>query len=155
MMFDFDAIDDTLIVGSAFRRDDVRLLVELGVRAVVSLQAEACDPEDALAEVGILCARVECEDFHAPTPAQMLAAVDAVEGFIAEGRRVYLHCFAGLQRSVTIAACCLIRRDPTKWNARTALARIGVRRRNACPTYEQMEAVLLFDRMTRESRGMR
>jgi protein-tyrosine phosphatase len=155
MMFDFDAIDDTLIVGSAFRRDDIRFLVELGVRAVVSLQAEAADPEEALADVGIVCARIECEDFHAPTPAQTIAAVDAVEGFVAQGRRVYLHCFAGLQRSVTIAACCLIRRDPKRWNARTALERVGVRRRNACPTYEQKEAVLLFDRITRESRGMR
>jgi predicted protein tyrosine phosphatase len=155
MMFDFDAIDDTLLVGSAFHHDDVRLLVELGVTAVVSLQAEAPDPVDALDEAGIEWARVECEDFHAPTIVQIEAAVDAVEQFVASGLRVYLHCFAGLQRSVVIAACCLIRRDPARWNARTALDRVRARRRNACPTYEQLDAILMFDRVTRAAKKVR
>ena len=43
-MLDFDTIDDTLIVGSAFVADDVPLLAELNVGAVVSLQSEAPDP---------------------------------------------------------------------------------------------------------------
>jgi protein-tyrosine phosphatase len=67
---------------------------------------------------------------------------------------VYLHCLAGLQRSVTIAACYYIERDPGRWNARTALEFVCSRRRNACPIREQIEAVLDFDRMVRAMRSM-
>jgi atypical dual specificity phosphatase len=155
MMFDFDAIDDSILVGSAFHADDVPTLVELGVGAVVSLQAEAPDPVEALEAAGLRWTRVECLDFHAPTPTQVDSAVSAVEAFVNEGRRVYIHCFAGLQRSVTIAACYLIKRDPVQWNANSALERVRSRRRHACPTYDQIEAVLLYDRIVRELRNVR
>jgi protein-tyrosine phosphatase len=148
-MLDFDAIDDTLIVGSAFARYDVPLLAELGVGAVVSLQAEAGDPTDTLEAYGILWERVPCEDFHAPSLVQIDRAVAAVRGFVTLGRRVYLHCFAGLQRSVTIGACYLIAADPNVWNASTALATVCARRRNACPLGEQIDAVIGYDRMVR------
>ena len=146
-MLDFDAIDDTLLVGSAFSKADVPLLVELGVRAVVSLQAEATDPVEALAEAGIAWERVACEDFQAPTAAQLEEAVAAIKGFVDSGRRVYLHCYAGLQRSVTVAACYLIASDPKTWNFRTAINCVCARRRKACPLGEQIDAVISFDRM--------
>ena len=153
-MLDFDAIDDSLLVGSAFERDDVPLLLELGVGAVVSLQAECADPIDALAGVGIAWARIECEDFCAPSIVQLENAVSALGSFASDGRRVYLHCFAGLQRSVTVAACYLIHSDPQRWNARSALERVKARRRNACPIRTQIDAILDFDRLVRASRGI-
>jgi protein-tyrosine phosphatase len=152
-MLDFDAIDDTLIVGSAFRAEDVPSLAELKVGAVVSLQAEAPDPVHALERRGILWARVPCEDFRAPSIAQIDEAVGAIRGFVDAGRRVYLHCYAGLQRSVTIAACYLIASDPARWNAAAALARVCARRRNACPLGEQVDAVITYDRVVRASRS--
>lgn len=148
-MLDFDTIDDTLIIGSAFTANDVPLLVELRVGAVVSLQAEAPDPVEALSRVGIVCARVGCEDFRAPSLNKIEEAVDVISGFVASDRRVYLHCFAGLQRAVTIAACYLVRSDPDRWNARSALDEVMSRRRNACPLREQIDAILDFDRYVR------
>ena len=152
-MFDFDAIDDALIVGSAFSTDDVPLLAELGVRAVVNLQEESSDPVEALTAHDILYAQVACTDFHAPTVVQIDEAVAAVRGFVAAKRRVYLHCRAGLQRSVTIAACYLVASDVSRWNARSALDEVCSKRRRACPLREQIDALLTYDRYVRALRG--
>lgn len=148
-MLDFDAIDDSLIIGSAFSADDVPLLVELRVSAVVSLQAEAPDPVHALERAGIAWARVGCEDFRAPSLGQLEQAVDVLRGFVDQEHRVYLHCYAGLQRAVTVAACYLIRSEPERWNARSALDDVMAKRRNACPLREQIDAILDFDRYVR------
>jgi protein-tyrosine phosphatase len=148
-MLDFDTLNDSLIVGSAFVAADVRLLVELRVGAVVSLQSEAADPVSELERVGILSSRVGCEDFRAPSRDQIASAVEAVFGYVARDLRVYLHCYAGLQRAVTIAACYLIHSDPGSWNARSALAEVCATRRNACPLREQIDAVIEFDRFVR------
>ena len=151
-MLDFDTIDDTLIIGSAFDDADVPLLVELGVSAVVNLQAESPDPVLVLERHGIVSARVELMDFHAPSLGQLDEAVGHVRGFVDEGHRVYLHCYAGLQRAVTVAACFLIARDVQRWNARTALEDVTSKRRRACPMREQIDAVLDFDRLVRAMR---
>jgi protein tyrosine phosphatase (PTP) superfamily phosphohydrolase (DUF442 family) len=152
-MFDFDAIDDTLIVGSAFSTDDVPLLGELGIRAVVNLQEEASDPIDALASLDIAYAQVACKDFHAPSVVQIDTAVAAIREFVAEERRVYLHCRAGLQRSVTIAACYLVASDVSRWNARSALDEVCAKRRRACPMRDQIDALLTYDRYVRALRA--
>jgi predicted protein tyrosine phosphatase len=153
-MFDFDTIDDSLIIGSAFDEDDVPLLVELGVRAVVSLQAEAPDPLHLLDRHGIAAARIGFKDFHAPSLGQLEEAVGAVRRFVESDRRVYLHCYAGLQRAVTVAACYLIATDCTRWNARTALEDVTAKRRRACPMREQIDAVIDFDRLVRGMAGL-
>src|SRR5262245_28804432 len=151
-MLDFDTIDDRLIVGSAFTADDVPLLVELRVGAVVSLQAEAPDPVEALERVGIVSARVGCEDCRAASLGQLEEAVEVVRSFVDREHRVYLHCFAGLQRAVTVATCYLIHAEPDRWNARTALEDVMSKRRNACPLREQIDAILDFDRYVRITR---
>jgi protein-tyrosine phosphatase len=148
-MLDFDTIDDRLIIGSAFSAEDVPLLVELKVGAVVSLQAEAPDPIRALERAGIVAVRVGCEDFRAPSLGQLEEAVAAVHAWVDREHRVYLHCYAGLQRAVTVAACYLIHSDPERWNARSALNEVMAKRRNACPLREQVDAILDFDRYMR------
>jgi protein-tyrosine phosphatase len=151
-MLDFDAIDDTLIIGSAFAADDVPLLAELGVGAVVSLQSEAPDPVAQLERHGIAWARIGCEDFRAPSLGQIEAAVEAITDFIDRGHRVYLHCFAGLQRAVTVGACYYIARDVERFNARAALDLVVEKRRHACPLREQIDAILEFDRYVKAVR---
>lgn len=148
-MLDFDAINDSLIVGSAFRADHVPLLVELKILAVVNLQSEAADPVDVLDMHGIIASRIGCQDLCAPSLGQLEEAVETIARHIDDGRRVYLHCFAGLQRAVTVAACYLIWSDPDRYNARTALEEVTLKRRNACPTRAQIDAILDFDRYVR------
>lgn len=151
-MLDFDTIDDSLIIGSAFVAADVPLLRELRIGAVLNLQAESPDPEDALRRHGIVHARVACEDFRAPSLAKLDEAVDVIRGFHDDGHRVYLHCYAGLQRAVTVGACFLVASDPARWNARSALDEVIAKRRNACPLREQIDAILDFDRYVRVAR---
>lgn len=150
-MLDFDAIDDTLIVGTAFVAEDVPLLVELGVGAVVNLQEEARGPIDALAASGIEYAQIGCKDFHAPSLVQIDRAVGEIARFVGDEKRVYLHCYAGLQRSVTVAACFLVASDPRRWNARSALDEVCSKRRRACPLREQIDALLEYDQYIRAS----
>jgi protein-tyrosine phosphatase len=151
---DCDAIDELLVVGSAFLTDDIPALRDLGVGAVVNLQAEASDPVAELESVGIMTAHVELEDYRAPTYGQLDDAVAAVRYFSARRRRVYLHCYAGLQRSVVVAACVYIDQDPRRWDARNALEFVCSQRRNACPLREQVEAVHDFERVLRAIRGL-
>ena len=107
---------------------------------------------DSLASLDIAYAQVACKDFHAPSVVQIDAAVAAIRAFVADERRVYLHCRAGLQRSVTIAACYLVASDVARWNARSALDEVCAKRRRACPMRDQIDALLTYDRYVRALR---
>jgi protein-tyrosine phosphatase len=48
-------------------------------------------------------------DFGLPTPAQMTDILDALDAALAEGRRVYLHCWGGIGRTGTTVGCYLVR----------------------------------------------
>ena len=105
----------SLVVGSApWSAEDVRQVVdEVGARALVSLQ----DDEDLGARglawstlwglhvrAGLRAERVPIRDLDARDLARHLdRAVAVVEAALAGGRRVYLHCTAGLNRSPTVA----------------------------------------------------
>jgi protein-tyrosine phosphatase len=104
-----------LIVGSApWSADDSRHIGEvLGARTLVSLQ----DDRDLAARglgwstlwalhvrAGLRAERVPIRDLDARDLARHLPrAVEVVEQALASGRRVYLHCTAGLNRSPTVA----------------------------------------------------
>ncbi len=48
-------------------------------------------------------------DFGLPTAEGMKAALDAIDGALASGRRVYLHCYGGIGRTGTTVGCYLVR----------------------------------------------
>ena len=48
-------------------------------------------------------------DFGLPTHAQMTDILDALDATLAEGRRVYLHCWGGIGRTGTTVGCYLVR----------------------------------------------
>ncbi|HEU4321760.1 MAG TPA: dual specificity protein phosphatase [Roseiflexaceae bacterium] len=99
-------IDELLFVGGQFRPEQWPHIHAMGVRAVLSLQAENADvfegppPERAL--------RLLVEDFHPPSVEQLHAAV----GFIREAHAVRLpvlvHCHAGVGRASLTASAFLI-----------------------------------------------
>jgi len=49
-------------------------------------------------------------DFGLPEPLQMATSLDAIEGALSAGRRVYLHCWGGIGRTGTTVGCFLVRR---------------------------------------------
>jgi predicted protein tyrosine phosphatase len=95
--------DDLLFVGGEFRPAQWPALYILGIRAVLSLQAEREDqfagppPERML--------RLPVEDFHAPTIAQLQDAVAFIHTAHADRLPVFIHCHAGVGRaSLTTSA---------------------------------------------------
>ncbi len=106
----FTDLDDVLAVGSyPHAPEHVQQLQACGVQAVVNLQSE----EDLSARgvrwpilgqlytrAGIVVARVPVTDFdRADLQRHLSDAVASVEGFVAQGRKTYVHCNAGMNRS--------------------------------------------------------
>jgi len=110
-----DAVDDGLWVGPAPRTaEDFVLLRGVGVTDVVTLQTEdeargtGLQPSVAfrLATVhGMVLHRRGIEDFsHRNLAAGLADAVGLVTRLRGAGKRVYVHCAAGLNRSPTVVA---------------------------------------------------
>ncbi len=53
--------------------------------------------------------RFSFHDFHVPSHESMIAALDAIDTALAEGRKVYLHCVGGIGRTGITVGCYLIR----------------------------------------------
>ena len=87
-------VDRLLFVGGQFRPAQWPHIHAMGVRAVLSLQAECadefCDPLPARA------LRLEVIDFQPPSLDQLRAAVDFIGAAHADGDPVLVHCHAGV-----------------------------------------------------------
>ncbi|TWT95750.1 protein-tyrosine phosphatase family protein [Neorhodopirellula pilleata] len=55
------------------------------------------------------CLRFPIIDQHITTNEQMTAILDAIDGSIAGGRPVYVHCFGGIGRTGTVICCWMLR----------------------------------------------
>ena len=99
-------IDDLLFVGGQFRARQWPALHALGIRAVLSLQAEREDtfhgppPDRAL--------RLLVPDFHPPLIAQLQEAVAFIQAAHAEQLPVLVHCHAGVGRAALTASAFLV-----------------------------------------------
>lgn len=98
--------------------DDLKLIAQAGIARVVCLQ-EAFELEmldESLAQrrrsvlnYGMKFTHEAIEDFEAPGVEQALKLVELIEKDFEQGRKVLVHCQAGLGRAGTIAACLLVR----------------------------------------------
>jgi protein-tyrosine phosphatase len=101
-------VDPLLFVGGQFHPQQWKQIHALGVRAVLSLQAERADafttpePEQAL--------RLMVPDFQAPSLAQLAEGVAFIEAAHAVGLPVFVHCHAGVGRAPLMAAAYLVAR---------------------------------------------
>jgi protein-tyrosine phosphatase len=115
-----EIIPDRLWVGCLIRPEDVRLLSQMGITHVVSLQSD----EDlsnygislkklmkAYEEGKMELSRVATCDFNRDAMAKNLAqSVAELEAALKpRWAKVYLHCTAGVNRSPTVAAAYLMR----------------------------------------------
>jgi protein-tyrosine phosphatase len=124
--------------------DDVAVLSGLDIDAVVNLCQDSEYPEGAREQVeaafrtaGIEERRLGMVDFAGFGPAQLEAAVSEVLRQLERGRRVYLHCRAGQQRSTAVAAGALALRDGVSLDQ--ALTEIRDRKPRARPLEHQLE----------------
>ncbi len=99
-------INDLLFVGGQFRARQWPALRALGIRAVLSLQAEREDrffgppPDCAL--------RLLVPDFHPPSIEQLHEAITFIQAAHAQQRPVLIHCHAGVGRAALTASAFLI-----------------------------------------------
>jgi hypothetical protein len=101
-------IDDLLFVGGEFAPTQWPDLSALGIRAVLSLQAEREDQFDGSPPDRAL--RLPVEDFHPPTIAQLREAVAFLDSCRADGLPVLIHCHAGVGRASLTASAYLMTR---------------------------------------------
>jgi len=87
---------------------DLDFLRDIGVRAILSLREHEKSLRVYL-ENGFLAAHLPLFDFQAPSQQQMDNCMQMIEHMVRPGRALYVHCFAGLGRSGTVAAAWLIK----------------------------------------------
>lgn len=104
----WDFIDDKVIVGARPFAQDVLVLHQAGVRAVVNTCHETAGPLDQYTQMGIEQLHIPTVDFTHPSLADVTAAVAFVDRHVQAGHVVYIHCKAGRARSATVAICWLI-----------------------------------------------
>lgn len=93
-------------------------MTAVGIRHVVNLMetseknrdGESFRPyEPAFSARGISCTRMPIRDVSIPTVPEMHAILDEIDGSIAAGAPVYVHCRGGKGRTGTVVGCWLIR----------------------------------------------
>ncbi len=138
-------IEPGLLTGACpYDAGDVAELAQLGVTAVVNLCAdveyepgERAAVEAAYAAAGITETRLATEDYGNLLPGLLERASGAVIKRLQDGDVVYLHCRAGWQRSATVAAAAIARRDDVEPDVALGVVKTG--RPSAQPLHHQLE----------------
>jgi atypical dual specificity phosphatase len=92
--------------------EDLEELQAHGIGAIVSLTETPID-EFAIESAGMTYAHIPIVDMTAPSPLQILQALDAIDQAHADGRAVLVHCAAGQGRTGTVLAAWRIRQGVT------------------------------------------
>ena len=101
----WDFIDEQVLLGGALMFDDLERLRRQGVGAVVNLCAERPDNPRRLGRAQMDYLWLPVADTQAPTVDQIVQGLAWLEQCLRTGRKVYIHCAAGMGRSVTLLAC--------------------------------------------------
>ena len=123
-------------------REEVEYLAKVGVRAMVSLDADLPrEVVQAIRELGIEHYIEEVEDLRAPSLEQMERIVRTIEEHASRGEKVVVHCYAGCGRTGTILAAYLVY---TGADPREAIDYVRSLRPCSIETYPQELAVEYF-----------
>lgn len=131
----FLAGEHPTLMGDEDNRARMRALAAAGISVFLDLTeieetAGFSAPAAVLAEVdpalaaGCQFHRVPIVDMEVPTRDEMRGALDLVDAALAAGRRVYVHCWAGIGRTGTLVGCYLARHGLVGEAAIAELARL-------------------------------
>jgi len=127
--------------GAELAPDEVASLLAAGVTLFLDLTQDGeLDPYAHLVPPPARHVRIPIRDFSVPTPQQLETALDEIDGELAGGGLVYVHCWAGCGRTGVVVGSWLVRHG---WTPADALAKIAETRGLGCPqTLEQRLLVL-------------
>ena len=119
-----------------------------GVTLVINLH-ELPDPQDLLDRLGAETLHLPVPNSNAPAQSQLDRGVAAITDALANGKRVAVHCGAGLGRTGTLLAAYLVSQGI---DSEAAIERIRAVRPGSVETLEQEHAVHEFELRLSRSR---
>ncbi len=140
---ELDWVTPNLAIGSDIR--DIAYLKTHRVSAIVGLQAEHTDNEKKLKQSGIEYLHLPIRDGHPPEQAQIQIMVDWVNNQVGAGRKVYMHCAAGVGRAPTMAMAYLV---SIGFTSEEAYLQIKQKHRDTDPSPKQLAAVREYEAST-------
>ena len=121
---------------------DFEFLKENGFEVIVSLTEFPLN-EALVEEFGFSVKHIPVRDFEAPTLEQVKDFIAFAEKARAEGKKLVVHCDAGIGRTGTVLACYLVSKG---YNAAKAIEEVRVKRPGSVETIEQEELVMKYER---------
>ncbi len=120
---------------------DFESLKEKGLDAIVSL-SEYPLSEVLIEEFGFSVKHIPVKDFQPPTLEQVEDFVAFAKNARSEGKKLVVHCDAGVGRTGTMLACYLVSKGHS---ATDAIEEVRTKRPGSIETIEQEEVVLEFE----------
>jgi atypical dual specificity phosphatase len=121
---------------------DFGFIRDNGFEAIVSL-SEIPLSEELIGEFGFAVKHIPIRDFEAPTLEQIEDFVTFAEKVRSEGKKLVVHCDAGIGRTGTMLACYLVSKG---YNAEKAIEEVRIKRPGSIETVKQEEVIVKFAR---------
>ncbi|XP_066995083.1 dual specificity protein phosphatase 23 isoform X1 [Anabrus simplex] len=140
--WNFSWIDENKLAAMAWPQTpaNLRFLVDLGIKCLVTLSPEMRPPIHAFPELSWV--EIPIEEFEPPTISQIYEFIDVCKRYLMDNKPVGVHCRMGRGRTGVMAACYLVHfynQAPERAILNVRLARPG-----SVETYNQEKAVIAY-----------